>query len=38
LQRGADAEGARSFLRFLRGDAGRAIILRHGYRLPEVTE
>jgi molybdate transport system substrate-binding protein len=38
LQRGADAEGAKSFLSFLRGDAGRAIILRHGYRLPEVKE
>ena len=38
LERGADADGAKSFLAFLRGDAGRAIILRHGYRLPEVNE
>ena len=38
LRRGADAGGAKLFLAFLRGDAGRAIILRHGYRLPEVTE
>jgi molybdate transport system substrate-binding protein len=38
LRRGADAAGAKPFLAFLRGDAGRAIILRHGYRLPEVTD
>ena len=38
LRRGADIRGAKPFLAFLRGDAGRAIILRHGYRLPEVTE
>jgi molybdate transport system substrate-binding protein len=38
LQRGAGSEGARAFVDFLRGDAGRAIILRHGYRLPEVRE
>ena len=38
LQRGADSAGAKSFLAFLRGDAGRAIIRRHGYSLPEVKE
>ena len=38
LRRGADVRGAKPFLAFLRGDAGRAIILRHGYGLPEVTE
>ncbi len=38
LRRGADIGGAKPFLAFLRGDAGRAIILRHGYGLPEVTE
>ena len=38
LQRGADSDGARAFVDFLRGDAGRAIILRNGYRLPEVKE
>lgn len=38
LRRGAGSEGARAFADFLRGDAGRAIILRHGYRLPEVKE
>jgi molybdate transport system substrate-binding protein len=38
LRRGAGAEGAKSFLEFLRGDTGRAIILRHGYGLPEVKE
>jgi molybdate transport system substrate-binding protein len=38
LRRGADAQGARLFLEFLRSDAGRAIILRHGYRLPEVKD
>ena len=38
LHRGADSAAAKSFLTFLRSDAGRAIILRHGYRLPEVKE
>jgi len=38
LRRGAASEGARAFIEFLRNDAGRAIILRHGYRLPEVVE
>jgi molybdate transport system substrate-binding protein len=38
LRRGAGVEGAKSFLEFLRGDTGRAIILRHGYGLPEVKE
>jgi molybdate transport system substrate-binding protein len=38
LRRGVDAEGAKAFLEFLRGDAGRAIILRHGYGLLEVKE
>jgi molybdate transport system substrate-binding protein len=38
LQRGADGIAAKSFLRFLRGEAGRAIIRRHGYGLPEVTD
>jgi molybdate transport system substrate-binding protein len=38
LQRGAGTQGAEAFLRFLRGEAGRAIILRHGYGLPEVTD
>jgi molybdate transport system substrate-binding protein len=38
LRRGSEGEGAMSFLRFLRGEAGRAIILRHGYGLPEVTD
>lgn len=38
LRRGSGSKGARAFVDFLRGDAGRAIILRHGYRLPEVTE
>jgi len=36
LRRGSDAEGAKRFLEFLRSNAGRAIILRHGYGLPEV--
>ncbi len=36
LRRGAASEGAQSFFEFLRSDAGRAIILRHGYSLPEV--
>ena len=34
LQRGAASHGAQAFLSFLRSDAGRAIILRHGYGLP----
>lgn len=38
LQHGADADGARRFLQFLRSDAGRVIIERHGYRLPELSE
>ena len=38
LQRSAGSGGAKAFLAFLRGDAGRAIIRRHGYRLPEVKE
>ncbi len=38
LQRGAASEGAKSFLAFLRSSAGRAIIRRHGYSLPEVKE
>lgn len=38
LRRGAVSKGARAFIEFLRNDAGRAIILRHGYRLPEVEE
>ena len=38
LQRGAASEGARAFFEFLRSDAGRAIILRHGYALPGVAE
>ena len=38
LQRAAASPGAKAFLAFLRGDAVRAIIRRHGYRLPEVTE
>ena len=38
LQRGAGGTGAKLFLEFLRGEAGRAIILRHGYGLPEVTD
>jgi molybdate transport system substrate-binding protein len=36
LRRGANHRGAASFLQFLRGDAGRAIIRRDGYELPEV--
>jgi len=36
LRRGAASEGAQAFFEFLRSDAGRAIILRHGYSLPEV--
>ena len=38
LQRGASSVGARAFLGFLRSDAGRAIILRHGYGLPGVED
>jgi molybdate transport system substrate-binding protein len=38
LQHGAGADGARRFLQFLRSDAGRVIIARHGYRLPELSE
>jgi len=38
LQHGAGADGARRFLQFLRSDAGRVIIERHGYRLPELSE
>ncbi len=38
LQRGAGGDGAKSFLEFLRGEAGRAIIRRHGYGLPEVKD
>lgn len=38
LQRGADSEGARAFFEFLRSDAGRAIIQRHGYGLPGVED
>ena len=34
LQRGAASEGARAFFGFLHSDAGRDIILRHGYGLP----
>ena len=35
LRRAAASEGAMAFIGFLRSDAGRAIILRHGYSLPE---
>jgi molybdate transport system substrate-binding protein len=38
LQRGAASDGAKSFLTFLRSSAGRTIIRRHGYSLPEVKE
>ena len=38
LEHGANASGARRFLEFLRSDAGRVIIERHGYRLPELSE
>ena len=38
LRRADGSVGARAFIDFLRSDAGRAIILRHGYRLPEVKE
>ena len=38
LQRGEGSAGAKAFLDFLRSDAGRAIILRNGYGLPEVDD
>ena len=38
LQHGLDNEAASQFLQFLRSDAGRVIIVRHGYRLPELSE
>ncbi|MCK5325273.1 MAG: molybdate ABC transporter substrate-binding protein [Woeseiaceae bacterium] len=38
LQQGLDNEAASQFLQFLRSDAGRVIIVRHGYRLPELSE
>ena len=38
LRRGRDSDGARHFLQFLRSDAGRVIIARHGYRLPELSK
>lgn len=38
LRRAAASEGAKAFIEFLRSDAGRAIIRRYGYRLPEVEE
>jgi molybdate transport system substrate-binding protein len=38
LRRGSASDGAVAFLEFLRSDAGRAIILRHGYSLPEEKE
>lgn len=38
LRRGAGNEGAMAFLSYLRGQAGRDIILRHGYVLPGATE
>jgi molybdate transport system substrate-binding protein len=38
LQHGRDNDGARRFLQFLRSEAGRDIIERHGYRLPELSE
>jgi molybdate transport system substrate-binding protein len=38
LRRGAASEGANAFFEFLRSDAGRAIILRHGYGLPGVED
>jgi molybdate transport system substrate-binding protein len=38
LQRGGASEGARAFFGFLHSDVGRDIILRHGYRLPEVDD
>jgi molybdate transport system substrate-binding protein len=38
LRRGSESDGAVAFLEFLRSDAGHAIILRHGYSLPEEKE
>ncbi len=38
LARAASNPGAREFLEFLRGDAARVIIRRHGYRLPEMSK
>ena len=38
LQHGLDNAAAKEFLHFLRSDAGRVIIARHGYRLPELSE
>lgn len=38
VQHGRDSDGARRFLQFLRSEAGRVIIERHGYRLPELSE
>ena len=38
LQHGRDMDGAKRFLQFLRSDASRVIIKRHGYRLPELSE
>jgi molybdate transport system substrate-binding protein len=38
LRRGAASESASAFIDFLRADAGRAIILRHGYSLPGEKE
>lgn len=35
LKSAADNEAAKAFLSYLRSDAGRALILRHGYRLDE---
>jgi molybdate transport system substrate-binding protein len=37
LAHAASNPGARTFLEFLRGEAARAIIRRHGYRLPEMS-
>jgi len=36
LRHGADVPAAAEFLEYLRGGAARAIIRRHGYRLPDV--
>lgn len=38
LRHGQDMDGAKRFLQFLRSDASRVIIERHGYRLPELSE
>lgn len=38
LPHGANVDGARRFLQFLRSDAARVIIKRHGYLLPELSE